>query len=183
MLKYFYIFIFSFLITGSNADNKENIINNLKKIKNINFEFEQNINEKIESGKCIVEYPRKIFCEYLGKNNKILVSNGKSLVVKTKASYYRYPLKKTPLNFILDKNFLINKIYNLEERVINESFINYKINENGSEINIFFDNNSFNLIGWQTKDIYQNLNITFLSSVKKNEPINKNIFKLPSSQN
>ena len=78
---------------------------------------------------------------------------------------------------------MINKIYNLEERIIDNSFINYKINENGSEINIFFDNVSFNLIGWQTKDIYQNLNITFLSSVKKNEPINKNIFKLPSSQN
>jgi outer membrane lipoprotein-sorting protein len=68
---------------------------------------------------------------------------------------------------------LINKIYNLEERVIDDSFINYKINENGSEINIFFDNQSFNLIGWQTKDVYQNLNITFLSSVKKNEILTK----------
>ena len=74
---------------------------------------------------------------------------------------------------------MINKIYNLEERVIDDSFINYKINENGSEINIFFDNQSFNLIGWQTKDVYQNLNITFLSTVKKNETINKNLFKLP----
>ena len=57
---------------------------------------------------------------------------------------------------------------------------NYKINENSNEISVFFDNQSFNLIGWQTKDVYQNLNITFLSSVKKNENINKNIFKLPS---
>ena len=74
---------------------------------------------------------------------------------------------------------MINKIYNLEERIIDNSFINYKINENGSEINIFFDNVSFNLIGWQTKDIYQNLNITFLSSIKKNEIFDKDIFKLP----
>ena len=74
---------------------------------------------------------------------------------------------------------MINKIYNLKERVVDESFINFKINENSSEINIFFDNQSFNLIGWQIKDIYQNLNITFLSSIKKNEPINKNLFKLP----
>ena len=101
------------------------------------------------------------------------------MVIKTLTSYYLYPLEKTPLNLILDKDYLINKIYNLEERVIDDSFINYKINENGSEINIFFDNQSFNLIGWQTKDVYQNLNITFLSSVKKNEIINKNIFKLP----
>ena len=183
MIKYLFIIIFFSLINSSSANNKENIINNLIETKNINFDFEQNVNEKIEKGNCVIEYPKKIFCEYSGSNNKILVSNGKSLVIKTSASYYRYPLEKTPLNLILDKNYLINKINSLEERVIDDSFINYKINEKGSEINIFFDNNSFNLIGWQTKDMYQNFNITFLSSVKQNEPINKNIFKLPSSQN
>ena len=138
MLKYIYIFILIFLSSNANSDNKENIIDNLKNIKNINFEFEQNINQKIEKGNCIVKYPKKIFCEYAGSNNKILVSNGSSLVIKTRASYYRYPIKKTPLNFILDKNFLINKIKNLEERIVNKSFINYKIEENGNEINIFF---------------------------------------------
>ena len=183
MIKYLFIIFSFFSINASLANNKENIINNLKETKNINFDFEQNINDKIEKGNCVIEYPKKIFCEYSVKNNKILVSNGNSLVVQTNTSYYLYPLNKTPLNFILDKNYLINKIYNLEERVIDDSFINYKINENGNEINVFFDNQSFNLIGWQTKDIYQNFNITFLSSVKKNEPINKNIFRLPSSQN
>ena len=171
--------IFFFLINTSVANNKENIINNLKQTKNINFEFEQNINEKKEKGNCVIEYPKKIFCEYSGKNNKILVSNGNSLVIKTNVSYYLYPLNKTPLNFILDKNYLIDRIYTLKERVIDESLINYKIKENNNEINIFFDNQSFNLIGWQTKDMYQNLNITFFSSIKKNETINKNIFKLP----
>ena len=180
MKNFLFILIIFFFTTQLNANNKQNIINNLKNTKNINFEFEQNINQKIEKGNCIVEYPKKIFCEYSGKNNKILVSNGRSLVIKTKMSYYRYPLEKTPLNLILDKDYLINKIVNLEERVIDESYINYTISENNIEINIFFDDRTFNLIGWQTKDIYQNLNITFLSSVKKNEPINKNIFKLPS---
>ena len=180
MLKYLYIFIVLFLNINANANNKENIINNLKNTKNLNFEFEQNINKKIEKGNCIIEYPKKIFCEYIGSIDKILVSNGKSLVIKTKVSYYRYPLDKTPLNFILDKNFLINKIYKLEERIIDNSFINYTIKENNNEINIFFDNKTFNLIGWQTKDIYQNLNITFLSSIKRNEIFNKDIFKLPA---
>ena len=179
MFKYFLFLFFFVFITNTNSNNKTQIIENLEKTKNLSFEFEQNINQKTEKGNCIVEYPKKIFCEYSGKNNKILVSNGNSLVIKTNVSYYLYPLKKTPLNFILDKNYLINKIYNLEERVLDDSFINYKINENGNEINIFFDNQSFNLIGWQTKDIYQNLNITFLSSIKKNEPINENLFKLP----
>ena len=180
MIKYVFLIIFFSLINSSNANNKKNIITNLKDTKNINFDFEQNINGKIEKGNCVIEYPKKIFCEYSGSNNKILVSNGNSLVIKTNTSYYLYPLKKTHLNLILDKNYLINKISELKERVIDGSLINYKINENGNEINVFFDNQSFNLIGWQTKDVYQNLNITFLSSVKKNELINKNIFKLPS---
>ena len=179
MIKYLFIIIFFSSINSSGANNKENIINNLVETKNINFDFEQNINEKIEKGNCVIEYPKKIFCEYSGSNNKILVSNGNSLVIKTKASYYLYPLEKTPLNLILDKNYLINKIYNLQERVIDGSFINYKIDENGNEISIFFDSQSFNLIGWQTKDVYQNLNITFLSSVKRNESINRSLFKLP----
>ena len=163
MIKYLFMIIFFSLMNSASANNKKNIINNLKETKNFNFDFEQNINEKIEKGNCVIEYPKKIFCEYSGSNNKILVSNGNSLVIKTNTSYYLYPLKKTHLNFILDKNYLINKIYNLEERVIDEFFVNYKINENGNEISIFFDNKSFNLIGWQTKDVYQNLNITFLS--------------------
>ncbi len=179
MIKYLYIFLIFFFIVDSNANNKENIINNLKNTKNFNFDFEQNINKKIEKGNCIIEYSKKIYCEYKGANDKILVSNGKSLVIKTKVSYYRYPLNKTPLYLILDKKFLINKIYKLKERIIDNSFINYTIKENDHEINFFFDNKTFNLIGWQTKDIYQNLNITFLSSIKKNEIFDKDIFKLP----
>ena len=180
MKNFLFILIIFFFTTQLNANNKQNIINNLKNIKNINFEFEQNINQKIEKGNCIVEYPKKIFCEYSGKNNKILVSNGKSLVIKTKMSYYRYPLEKTPLNLILDKDYLINKIVNLEERVIDESYINYTISENNIEINIFFDDRTFNLIGWQTKDIYQNLNITFLSSIKTNEIFSNDLFRIPA---
>ena len=116
---------------------------------------------------------------HANEKNKILVSNGKSLVIKTKVGYYRYQLKKTPLNLILDKKFLINKINTLEERIVNDSFINYTIKENDQEINIFFNNKTLNLIGWQTKDIYQNLTITFISSVKRNEVFDKNIFKIP----
>jgi len=178
MIKYLFIFIF-FFSTNLKANNKENIIYNLKNTQNFNFDFEQNINKKIEKGNCIIEYPKKIYCEYSGSNDKILVSNGKSLVIKTKVGYYRYPLNKTPLYLILDKNFLINKINKLEERIIDNSIINFTIKENNYEVNIFFDEITFNLIGWQTKDVYQNLNITFLSSINRNEVIEKDIFKLP----
>ena len=180
MIKYIFILYFIIFFTNSNANNKDKIIENLNKTTNLNFQFEQNINGKIENGNCTIEYPRKIFCEYSKSNNKILVSNGKSLVIKTRTSYYRYPLKKTQLNLILDKNFLINKIYSLKERIVDNSYINYIITDKNSEISVFFDNKTFNLIGWQTKDIYQNINVTFLSSIRINQIINKNLFILPS---
>jgi len=179
MFKYFFILFFLTLITNANSNNKEKIIENLKNTKNLDFNFEQNINGKTEFGNCTIEYPKKIFCEYSKSNNKILVSNGKSLVIKTRTSYYRYPLDKTPLNLILDKNFLINKISNLEERLIDDSLINYSINEKDNIINIFFDNKTFDLIGWQNTDTYQNFNITFLSSIRKNRILSKDLFKVP----
>ena len=180
MLKHIVLLIFLILITNSNASNKDKIIENLKNTNNLDFNFEQNVNGKIENGNCTIEYPKKIFCEYAKSNNKILVSNGKSLVIKTMTSYYRYPLDKTPLNFILDKNFLINKINILEERIIDQSFINYTINENNIKINVFFSKETYDLIGWQNTDAYQNFNITYLSSIQKNRVISKKIFKLPA---
>ena len=179
MSKYIVIFFFLVLITSGNTSNKEKIIENFKNTRNLDFNFEQNVNGKIENGNCTIEYPKKIFCEYAKSNNKILVSNGKSLVIKTITSYYRYPLNKTPLNFILDKNYLINKINILEGRIVDKSLIKYTIKENDIEINVFFDKETYDLIGWQNTDVYQNFNITFLSSIRKNRIISKNIFKLP----
>ena len=178
MFRYLLIFFFTFFILNTKAADREKIITNLKNTSNFSFEFEQNINGEIESGNCTIEYPKKIYCAY-DSNNKILVSNGKSLVIKTISSYYRYPLKKTPLNLILDKNFLINKIHSLEERIIDNSYISYSIIENENKIDIFFDIISLELVGWQTKDIYQNTALTLISSTSKNQNIKKKLFKLP----
>ena len=173
-----YIFIFIILFSHAHAKNKDKIIQNLQNTENLNFKFEQNINGKIENGSCTIQYPKKIYCKYI-KNNKVLVSNGKSLVIKTRTSFYRYPLNKTPLNLILDKKFLIKKIYNLKENILDKTYISYAIVENDNKINIFFDYGTFNLIGWQTKDIYQNVNVTYLSSIQVNQQVDKNLFKLP----
>ena len=182
MKKILLIFLIINLNNFVSASTKQDIVDNLISIKNLSFNFEQNINGKVETGNCIVEYPKKIFCEYKNMNNKILVSNGKSLVIKTKSgSYYRYSIKKTPLNYILDKNFLINEIKTLKERIIDDKFINFTIFKDENEINIFFDKENFNLIGWQTLDIYQNLNITYLHSLKINQKLKKNTFVLPNS--
>ena len=179
MFKYFFfIFIYLFFFSNSQADNKDKIIENLESTKNLSFKFEQNINGKIENGNCTIQYPKKIYCKYI-KNSKILVSNGKSLVIKTQTSFYRYPLNKTPLNLILDKSFLIEKIENLKEKKLDKDYINFEIVENETEINIFFNDKNFNLVGWQTKDIYQNVNVTYLSSIQINQQIDKNLFNEP----
>ena len=180
MFRYLSIFIFLISTSITQASDREKIIENLQKTENLNFKFEQNINGKIENGYCTIQYPKKIFCNYVKNNDKTLISNGKSLVIKTKSSFYRYPLNKTPLNLILDKKFLIKKINNSNEKIIDNSYINYSIIENDNEINIFFDNKTHNLIGWQTKDVYQNTNTTYLSSIQINQQIEKNLFKLPS---
>ena len=179
MKKYFLILYFILTATEVSASVKNNIIKNLENINNLTFNFEQNINGKIEDGFCILEYPKKIFCKYNLDNQKILVSNGRSLVIKTRNSYYIYPLEKTPLNLILNKDFLLSKIKNVKERLVDEKFINFQFLENENEINIFFNKENYDLIGWQTLDIYQNLSITFLSTIRKNKKLKKNLFKLP----
>ena len=176
--KIFFLFLL-FSVAEASANIKEKIIQNLFSINNLTFNFEQNVNGKTENGRCILSYPKKIFCEYNLKNGKVLVSNGKSIVIKTKSSYYLYPLERTPLNLILNKDFLIKKIKNLNERIIDNKFINFKFYEEDFELNIFFDYSTLDLVGWQTIDIYQNLSITFLDSIKKNQQLSNKLFILP----
>ena len=180
------IFIFFLVLNFSNpvfSSMKEKIISRMQLTNSLSFNFIQTIENKNESGKCIIKYPGKIWCEYDNSNKKIIVSNGKSLVIKTanEGSYYLYPLNKTPLNLLLDKNYLTSKMKILEPREIDGKYLNFKFFENDNEVNIFFDNKSLDLIGWQTEDIYQNLAITFISSVRINQKIDNKIFILPSN--
>ena len=89
-------------------------------------------------------------------------------------------MDKTPLNIILDKSFLINRLYTLNERIINDDLVNFTISENDNEISIFFDRKTYDLVGWQNIDLYQNFNITFLSSIRKNRVLSKNLFNIPA---
>ena len=183
MIRIVIILIIVNFYNSALASMKEDIISRMQIINNLSFNFIQTIDDKIEKGMCILEYPKKIYCEYDGPNKKILISNGNSLVIKNKNSkgYYLYPLKKTPLKYLLNKEYLISKIKMLDPKNIDNKYINFKILENNNEINIFFDKKSLMLIGWQTEDIYQNLSITFISSVKINKKIDKRKFELPQN--
>ena len=182
MFRILLIFFILNFYNSAFSSAKEEIISQMQSTNNLSFNFIQTVEDKNENGKCIIEYPKKIYCEYNGPNKKIIVSDGKSLVIKTanRGSYYLYPLNKTLLKYLLNKNYLISKIKVLEPREIDNKYINFKIFENNNEINIFFDKKNLNLIGWQTEDIYQKLTVTFISLVKTNQIINKNLFKLPS---
>ena len=163
------------------ASTKDEIIINFKKIKNISFDFKQTVDDKMEEGNCIIQYPKKIFCSYNNFKKKIIVSNGKSLVIKNQTTNqsFIYPLKKTPLYLLLDKDFLLSEIINSEEKLVNNKYYNFSLKNKDHKINIFFDKNSNDLVGWQTEDLYQNLAVTYIYNIKKNNKIDKKIFRLP----
>jgi|TARA_B110000116_G_C16729822_1_gene533168 outer membrane lipoprotein-sorting protein len=179
--KIIIIYLLTIIFNPLKADLKDKIILNLEKTENLTFNFKQKIDRKTETGNCIIEYPKKIYCSYNNFNKKIMVSNGKSLAIKNQRNnqYYLYPLKKTPLELILDKNYLINEIKRLKGRIVDNKYYNFTLSKNNNKINIFFNLKTLNLIGWQTEDVYQNLVITFISKVKINQKIKKNTFKLP----
>ena len=113
----------------------------------------------------------------VGRNQAELDSLQK-IIEKLKVKYYSFNCDVN--DFELMKKY-ISKIKKLEPRNINNNFLTFKILENNNEINIFFDKRNFNLVGWQTEDIYQNLIITFISSLKINQKIDNNIFTLPKN--
>ena len=113
---------------------------------------------------------------------KILVSNGKSLVVKniTSNQVYHYPLKKTPWGILLDKSFLINELENSQKKNTKDNFYFFSIKKENISVELFFDINNYNLLGWQTEDMYQNKVTTNLFDLKKNQNIDKKLFRLPT---
>ena len=179
MKKYLiFFFIFFFNINVQSSSNQK-IINHLENINSLQFKFTQRIdNNNIEKGECIILYPKKIFCEYHDIYNKILVSNGKSLIINSDKikNYYRYPLDKTPLNLILDKEYLISKMNDTEKDENYPFYHVFNFKHENSSIKVFFDKKNFDLIGWETKDIYQSLVQTFISDIKININLEEDIF-------
>ena len=179
-MRFFLISIFFLFQNFANASILSQIKNNFDSTDNMKFNFVQKIEGKIEKGECIIVYPKKIFCEYVGFYNKILVSNGKSLLINSDKNnqYYRYPLDRTPLNLILDKKFIISKINNLKKDSNYPFYYVFDLDYENNLIKIFFNKKNLDIIGWETKDIYQNIVQTFISDIKKNISIDNKIFNL-----
>ncbi len=165
------------------ATKKFEIIINFKKIDNLSFDFKQVIGDKTEQGKCVIQYPKKIHCNYDNFKKKLIVSNGRSLVIKNQngKEYFRYLLNQTSLELILNKDLLLRKLEELDGKIIDEKYYIFYLENNGNKINIFFDKSTYDLVGWQTEDIYQNLVITFIYNLVKNSKIDKKLFILPKT--
>ena len=181
------LILFFFILSTSHAYStiKSQIVSNLISTNSLKFRFEQKISKKIETGECIIYYPKKIFCEYDDFYKKVLVSNGKSLLINSNKNdqYYRYSLDKTPLNLILDKEFIISKISDLnKETKINELY-KFKLDYENLNIVVYFDDKTLNLVGWTTIDIYQNKVETKLSAVETNIFVDEKIFDIRNYTN
>ena len=179
-MKYIIFILIFFYPLNIFASSKQLIKNKLELTDNISFKFIQKIGKKTEKGDCIISYPKKILCKYDDIYNKILVSNGRSLVINSKKikNYLRYQLKDTPLNLILDKKFLLDKIDQVETIKENDETFSFKIVHNNNLLNIFFDINSYEIKGWTTTDIYLNKVETRLSNVETNIMIDERIFRV-----
>ena len=178
------ILTYFFLLNPIYADVNQEIIEKLKSINTLTFNFEQNISGKIETGNCKIKYPKLMKCDYNDTYEKRLISNGKTLAIiqrRYKKIFY-YSLKRTPLFYLLDKEYLIDLIKKNEPTQINDYKIEYEFNNDGKKITVIFDKKTFNLIGWKTLDIYQN-NVKFIiKNSRKNENITKNFFRIPKEE-
>ena len=179
-MKYIFFILIIFYPLNIFASSKQLIKNKLEETDNISFKFIQKVGGKTEQGECIISYPKKIFCKYDDIYNKVLVSNGQSLVINSKKikNYLRYQLKDTALDLILDKKFLLSKLDQVETIKESDESFSFQIVHNNNLLNIFFDKESYEIKGWNTTDIYLNKVETKLSYIETNIMIDDGLFRI-----
>ena len=174
-----------FSVSVSLADLQKNLINKLTAIKTLSFDFKQKISDKEEIGNCFIKYPLLMKCNYQNLKQKTIISNGKTVAIikkKYKKIYY-YPIKLTPLFFILKKEKIINLIRKNQPTEINAGLIEFEfIDQKTNKVKILFDKNSLEFKGWKTKDVYSN-NVSFtINNLKINNQIVDDFFKIPKEE-
>ena len=123
-------------------------------------------------------------CEY-PKKKKSIITNGKKIAI-IKRRYnkiYYYPLKKTPLFYLLEKKNFLNLIQNYEPTKIDSNIIEYNVlDHNLNELKIFIDKNSTELLGWRTLDAYSNEVNFIIRNIEKNISIKNEFFNIPNKE-
>jgi len=162
------------------ANQKDQIITQLNNLNSLEFTFDQLVNEKLEKGSCLLEFPGKLKCEYFDNKKKELVINNKRLAITQKRynKTYYYPMSKSPFLNILYKDKLLEIVKSGKLELTEQMIKLIYLSEN--EITVFFDKKTLNLKGWEIIDQYNN-NINFsLNIVSKNDTYKKGTFKIPN---
>ena len=183
LFNIFFIYLFS--VNISIADLQTNLINKLTATQTLSFDFKQKISDKEEIGNCFIKYPLLMKCNYQNLKQKIIISNGKkvSIIKKKYKKIYSYPIKLTPLFFILKKEKIINLVRKTQPIEISSSLIKFEfIDKKTNKIKIFFDKNSLEFKGWETKDAYSNDVSFVINNLKINTKIADNFFKIPKEE-
>jgi outer membrane lipoprotein-sorting protein len=164
MKKFLYIVLtmLIFLCVNAKGSEKEKIIENLKKINSIKFNFRQITNDIIENGNCIIVYPKKMRCLY--EEDKEIIVNDDYLffINKRENKNYNYNIKDTALAVMLDKENIIEKLSKVEKFNKIDKNIIAIIDINSQEsIEIYFNSKEMNISGWKIKN-YDKSSLEFL---------------------
>ena len=124
-------------------------------------------------------------CNYQNLKQKTIISNGKTVAIikKKYKKIYSYPIKSTPLFFLLKKEKIINLVRKTQPTEVNSSLIKFEfVDKKNNKVKIFFDKNSLEFKGWETKDAYSN-NVSFIiNNLKTNNQIMDDFFKIPREE-
>ena len=151
----------------------------------LTFDFTQKIADEEEIGNCFIKYPLLMKCNYKNLKEKVIISNGKTVAIikKKYKKIYLYPIKSTPLFFILKKENIINLVRRTNPSKIDSNLIEFIfIDKKTNNIKIFFDESSFDLRGWETKDAYSNKVSFKINNLIINNQIVDDFFKIPQEK-
>jgi outer membrane lipoprotein-sorting protein len=170
-----------FLCNQSNASEKIKIIENLRKINSLQFNFTQLSSDGQENGSCILIYPKKMRCIYDEQKKEIIVNDDYLyLINKEENKNYNYSIKDTPLGVMLDKESLIEKLSNIEKFNMSDNFIITTVDISSSEsVDIYFDSKNLTILGWRIK----NYDKSTLEFMMRNIKVNVNSdekFQIPN---
>ena len=183
LLKIFSLFLLSTNIVL--ADLQKNLINKLTATQTLTFDFKQKIADKEEIGNCFVKYPLLMKCNYKNSKWKIIISNGKTVAIikKKYKKIYLYPIKSTPLSFILEKEKIIDLIRKSNPSELNSDLIGFIFSDKKTnEVKMLFDKNSLELKGWETNDAYSNKVNFEINNLIINNQIVDDFFKIPQEK-
>ena len=183
LLKIFFLFLLSINIVL--ADLQKNLINKLAATQTLTFDFKQKIADKEEVGNCFVKYPLLMKCNYKNSKEKTIISNGKTVAIikKKYKKIYLYPIKSTPLSFILEKEKIIDLIRKSNPSELNSDLIGFIFTDKKTnKVKMLFEKNSLELKGWETNDAYSNKVNFEINNLIINNQIVDDFFKIPQEK-